>query len=93
MADTTSSGALPEVNFSTFVISMASSALAQMGEVPDPVTGKCTCNALMARHAIDTLCMLEEKINKGLTPDEQNLLTSVIYELRMKYVYLCEKSR
>ena len=30
---------LPEVTFSTFVLSLASSALVQMGEVPDPETG------------------------------------------------------
>ena len=29
-------GPLPEVTFSTFILSLASSALVQLGEVPDP---------------------------------------------------------
>ncbi|MDO4839558.1 MAG: DUF1844 domain-containing protein [Desulfovibrionaceae bacterium] len=84
-------GSLPEVTFSTFVISLGSSALVQLGEVPDPGTNTVQADPLMAKHIIDTLSMLQEKTKNGLTPDEKSLLDSLIYELRMKYVRLCKK--
>ncbi|MDO5536194.1 MAG: DUF1844 domain-containing protein [Desulfovibrionaceae bacterium] len=93
MADSTQQGALPEITFSTFVLSLASSALVNLGEVPNPATGETSADPLMAKHTIDTLSMLEEKTRKGLTGDEKGLLDSVLYELKMKYVCLCDKSR
>lgn len=77
---------LPIVSFSTFVLSLASSALVQLGEVPDPETGKMMQNLPIAKHNIDILSMLEEKTVNGLTADEKRLLDGVLYELRLKYV-------
>ena len=86
-------GKLPEVTFSTFVISLGSSALVQLGEVPDPASGKKAPNPLMAKHIIDTLTMLQAKTANGLTKDEKSLLDSLLYELKMKYVCLCENKQ
>ncbi len=77
---------MPEVTFSTFVLSLASSALVHLGEVPDPDTGQMSCNLEIAKHSIDVLCMLQEKTSKCLTADEQRLLEGLLYELRIKYV-------
>lgn len=77
---------LPGVTFSTFVLSLASSALVQLGEVPDPETGKTALDPEMARHSIDVLEMLQQKTRDGLDDDERRLLDSLLYELRMKYV-------
>lgn len=77
---------LPKVTFSTFVMSLASSALVQLGEVPDPADGRQAENLLLAKHTIDIISMLQEKIQKGLDDDEQRLLDGILYELRMKYV-------
>ena len=81
-----SDSAMPEVTFSTFVLSLASSALVQMGEVPNPETGAIEKNVLLARHTIDILNMLQEKITQGLTAQETQLFKDVLYELRMKFV-------
>lgn len=95
MADSNQQGAgsLPEINFSTFILSLASSTLVHLGEVPNPATGKTEASPMLAKHAIDTLSMLQEKTTRGLTSDEQNLLSSVLYELKMKYVCLSEKNK
>lgn len=79
-------GALPEVTFSTFVLSLASSALVQLGEVPNPETGGMDQNLALARNTIDVLSMLEDKTANGLSPEESHLLKDVLYELRMKFV-------
>ena len=77
---------LPEVTFSTFVLSLASSALVHLGEVPNPETGSTSRNEGLARNAIDLLTMLDDKTRNGLTPDESKLMRDVLYELRMKFV-------
>ena len=77
---------LPEVTFSTFVLSLASSALVHLGEVPNPETGSTSRNEDLARNAIDLLTMLDNKTRNGLTPDESKLMRDVLYELRMKFV-------
>lgn len=77
---------MPKVTFSTFVLSLASSALAQMGEVPNPETGQLEENLELARHTIDILSMLREKTAACLDSEESRLLEGLLYEVRMKYV-------
>ena len=77
---------LPEINFSTFVFSLSSSALLHFGEIPDPATGTKQTNLPMAKHTIDMLGMLEEKTKGNLTDDEAQLLNNILYDLRMRYV-------
>ncbi|CAI3226036.1 DUF1844 domain-containing protein [Desulfovibrio legallii] len=84
-----SAGPMPEVTFSTFVISLASSALVQLGEVPNPETGQTETDLPLARHSIDVLEMLRRKTEKCLDEQESKLLESLLYELRMKFVIRC----
>lgn len=86
MSDRNDSPILPEVTFSTFVLSLASSALVHLGEVPNPETGGTSRNEALARNAIDVLSMLDDKTRNGLTPEESKLMRDVLYELRMKFV-------
>ena len=78
---------LPKIDFSTFVLSLATSALYHMGmtEVPEgaPQPEK---NLPLARQSIDTLEMLQEKTRGNLSDEEDKLLQSVLYELRMSFV-------
>ncbi|MBC7358603.1 MAG: DUF1844 domain-containing protein [Desulfacinum sp.] len=76
----------PEVTFSTFVFSLSSSALVHLGEVPDPVTNKVEKDLALAKQIIDTLAMLEEKTRGNLERDEQQLLQTVLYDLRLRFV-------
>jgi hypothetical protein len=39
-----------------------------------------------ARHTVDILSMLEQKTRGNLSKEEQQLLESVLYELRMKFM-------
>ncbi|HJA79664.1 DUF1844 domain-containing protein [uncultured Desulfovibrio sp.] len=87
--DSSARTALPEVTFSTFVMSLASAALVQLGEVPNPETGAQAVHPHLARHSIDMLEMLHRKTTQGLDEQERKLLESLLYELRMKYVMKC----
>lgn len=44
-----------------------------------------------ARQLIDTLAVLEEKTKGNLTPDEQELLTTALSELRLRFVSLSNR--
>lgn len=77
---------MPQVTFSTFILSLASSALVQLGEVPNPETGVTEQDLVLAKHTIDILTMLECKTRQCLDSDEVRLLDGMLYELRVKYV-------
>ncbi|HSH13914.1 MAG TPA: DUF1844 domain-containing protein, partial [Desulfurivibrionaceae bacterium] len=46
---------LPDVTFTTFVMSLNSAALFHFGELTDPETGKTGRDIALAKHTIDTL--------------------------------------
>jgi hypothetical protein len=74
------------VSFTTFLISLAQSALVHLGEVADPGTGRKERNLQLARHTIDVLGVLEEKTKGNLEEQEARLLGSVLFDLRSKFV-------
>lgn len=76
----------PQVTFSTFILSLSSSALVHLGEVPDPDTGQTLENLPLAKHTVDIIAMLKEKTQSCLDADESKLIDGILYELRMKYV-------
>ena len=78
--------ALPEINFSTFVVSLSSSALIHLGIAQDPMTGETKKDLAIAKQTIDMLGMLQEKTRGNLSDEEGQLLESMLYDLRMRYV-------
>jgi len=65
---------------------MAQPALLYLGEIPHPETGQPALDLEGARIQIDMLDLLRVKCRGNLTPQEQQLLESVLYQLRMRYV-------
>ena len=80
------SNRLPAVDFSTFIVSLYSSALVQLGEVSDPATGSRSKNLQMARQTIDLIDMLEKKTVGNLDSEEDKLMKSLTHELKIAYV-------
>jgi hypothetical protein len=76
---------LPPVTFEDFIFNLYNIALINLG-YRDPESGKLIRNLLMAKHTIDTIGMLEEKTKGNLTAPENNLLSNLLYELRMSYL-------
>ena len=86
-----SSEPLPEINFSTFVISLSTQALMHLGEIPDPLTGKVESDFAVAKQMIDIIGMLREKSRGNLDQGEEKLMEDVLYDLRMRYVEAVKK--
>ncbi len=77
---------LPKIDFSSFILSLYSSGLVQLGKVEEPTTGKKAVNLELAQHTIDMIAMLDEKTKGNLTEEEANLLKALLSELRMAFV-------
>lgn len=75
-----------EINFSTFVLSLISSAFYYLGDIPDPATGKTQQDFPAVKQTIDILIMLKEKTQNNLNAEETKLIEQLIYELQMKYL-------
>ena len=85
-------GELPRVDFATFVLSLGTSALYELGVVGDPATGgrNPSPNLAVASQTIDALEMLRGKTQGNLDAEEARLLEALLYELHMRFV---EESR
>jgi hypothetical protein len=77
---------LPEANFTSLIFSLSSSALINLGEVPDPNTGKKTKDLQIAKHTIDIIAMLKEKTEGNLTDEEKKFLEAVLTDIRWRFV-------
>lgn len=77
---------LPPLDFSTFILSLSSSVLMNLGLVENPMTGKTEKEPAVARQTIDLLTLLKEKTTGNLSEEEGKLLDNVLHELRLWYV-------
>ena len=81
---------LPEVNFSSFLLSLSSSTLLHLGEIADPQSGEKKKDLALAKQSIDIICLLKEKTKGNLSQEEEKLLEHLLYDLRMRYVEASE---
>lgn len=76
----------PPMDFTTFILSLGSSAMVHLGDAPHPETGRAEVNLVMAKQTIDMLAMLEEKTRGNLNGDEHAYLEALLYDLRLRFV-------
>ncbi|MCX5875455.1 MAG: DUF1844 domain-containing protein [Deltaproteobacteria bacterium] len=77
---------LPEVTFTTLIMSLNTSALFHLGEMQDPETGQTGNDLVLAKHTISTLQLLKDKTKGNLSDKEEELLGHVLADLKMRYV-------
>jgi len=75
-----------EIDFTTFCISLGSSAFVHLGEVPHPESQQSEVNLVLAKQTIDILGMLQAKTRGNLTAEEEKLLEHLLLDLRLRYV-------
>jgi hypothetical protein len=75
-----------KVDFSSFILSLYSSALVQLGKVEDPTSGEKTKNLEIAMQTIDIISVLQEKTKGNLDDDEEKLMNTLLQELRIAFV-------
>ena len=75
----------PPITFATFVLSLAQSVMDQTQRAqaaPDQAADHLT----LAKQSIDLLEMLECKTKGNLDEEEATLLSTLLYEVRMRYL-------
>lgn len=82
----------PPPDFSAFILSLATQALVQLGEMPPPEGVTIPTNVVAAKQTIDILSMLEEKTKGNRSDAEENLIKEILHNLRMSFVRYSEKA-
>ena len=84
--ETTTQESLPDPTFAELINMIAIQAMVGFGGMAGPGGERIPPNLEIAKHYVDMLQVLEDKIKGNLTDDEKNLLDQVIYEVRMRYI-------
>lgn len=77
---------MPEVTFTSLVLSLNTTALFHLGELTHPESGEKTVDLELVKHTIDTLALLRDKTTGNLDKDENQLLANILYDLKMRFV-------
>ena len=77
---------LDKALFSHLIMMLATSALQQMGRIPNPMTQKTEMNLEAASATIDMLDMLQAKTQGNLDDEESQMLNEALTSLKMNFV-------
>jgi hypothetical protein len=80
-------------SFEQLIMSLATTAMYQMGLVGNPGEEQPKVDLAGAKESIDLLDILQKKTTGNLTEEEAGLLDGSIYELRMVFVELSKAGR
>jgi hypothetical protein len=76
---------MPAPSFAALVQSIVTQVFFYLGDLA-PRGTEPQLNLDMAKYQLDLLTILEQKTAKNLSPDEQRLLDTALYEARMRFV-------
>ena len=77
----------PNINFASFILSLAATAAVHFGDRLEPGADEPgPVDLHSAGQMIDILALLEEKTKGNLSEDEEQLLETILYELRLRFV-------
>lgn len=79
-------GEMPPVDFISFISSLAATAFLHLGDKFSPDQPDDMKNLTAAKQMIDLLGLLQEKTKGNLTDEEAQMLESMLYSLRMRYI-------
>jgi Domain of unknown function (DUF1844) len=82
------SAARDPASFLNFLMSIASNAASALGMMEHPVTHQRDVDLELGKHWIDVLGMLQKKTQGNLSPQEKQMIESLLADLRMQYVSL-----
>jgi len=75
-----------EIEFSSFVMSLATQALVQLGEMEPPPGMELPVDREAARQSIEILGMIQRKTLGNVTAVEAKLLEDILHNLRVGYI-------
>jgi hypothetical protein len=79
---------LPPPSFEILIAQIGTPALVQLGQIPNPVTGKTEVSLPRARFTIDLLRIFADRTKGNLTSDEDRALRGFLGQLQTRYAEL-----
>ena len=92
MPPTESYGDLPSPSFEILVAQIATPALVQLGQIPNPINGKTEISLPRSRFSIELLRILADRTRGNLKPEEERALRTVLAQLQTRYAELSAQS-
>jgi Domain of unknown function (DUF1844) len=77
---------MPPASLELLLTTLGTEALMAMGQLPHPMTGEFHAQPNHAKYLIDMIEMLRDKTKGNLTPGEQQLIDSLLHQLRLVFV-------
>jgi hypothetical protein len=77
---------MPPASLELLLTMLATEALVALGQVPHPATGQLQVQRNQAQYLIDLIDVLRDKTKGNLTPGEQQLIETLLHQLRMVFV-------
>lgn len=74
------------IEFTTFLLGLASSVLIHLGQAANPENGKTEKDLVQARQLVDLLTLLREKTRGNLTTEEDHLFDNLLADVRIRFV-------
>lgn len=74
------------IEFSSFIMSLATQALLQMGAMEPPEGMDVPVDKIAARHTIDILAMLARKTAGNLDQNEARLIEEILHTLKLNFI-------
>jgi hypothetical protein len=86
-------GGIPKADLTALLVMLYGDAMANLGQAPDPVSGRPHVDLDQARFTIELLAMLQDKTRGNRTPDESAVLEEMLAALRMGFVRMSQGRR
>jgi hypothetical protein len=80
------------VAFTSFVMSLATQVLVQLGEMPPPSGMEIPLDLEAARQTIDIMTMLQRRTRGNLSAEEARFMEEVLHSLRVSYINAKKKA-
>jgi hypothetical protein len=80
------------VAFTSFIMSLATQVLVQIGEMPPPEGMSIPIDFESARQTIDIMAMLQKRTKGNLSPEEARFMEEVLHSLRVSFISAKKKA-
>jgi hypothetical protein len=77
---------IPPASLEMLLTMLATEAMVALGQIPHPATGRPQADLGQAQYLIDLVEVMREKTKGNLSANEQQLMETLLHQLRLAYV-------
>lgn len=92
LSESSTSDETEPVAFTSFIMSLATQVLVQLGEMPPPQGIEIPIDLESARQTIDIMAMLQRRTKGNLSSEESRFMEEVLHSLRISFINAKKKA-